>query len=258
IDLNRPPAASNANLGTINPGGAPTTATLVSDADGDNLVVTITQGTKGVATYDPVTGKFTYTANASATSGTDTFTYTVYDGCDTVAGTVTVNIRALGGGGGHTLGFWSNKNGEAKINDGGSAAPELALLSGLNLRNGNGSNFDPTSYSSLKTWLLNGTATNMSYMLSVQLAAMELNVEAGFVNGSARVYAADLLVLFPGGNAAIGLAPDGSISIGDLIVAANSELGLHGSALSGNAWRVYQTALKNALDLANNNLNFII
>ena len=33
--------------------------------------------------------------------------------------------------------------------------------------------------------LLNGTATNMAYMLSVQLAAMRLNVEAGFVSGSA-------------------------------------------------------------------------
>lgn len=32
-------------------------------------------------------------------------------------------------------------------------------------------------------------STNMAYMLSVQLAAMVLNVEAGFVDGSTMVYA---------------------------------------------------------------------
>ena len=38
---------------------------------------------------------------------------------------------------------------------------------------------------------------------------------------------------------------------------ANAELGLHGLALSGAAWRNYQEALKNAIDKANNNLNFV-
>jgi hypothetical protein len=32
---------------------------------------------------------------------------------------------------------------------------------------------------------------------------------------------------------------------------------LHGSVLSGNPFRAYQEALKNALDAANNNLNFV-
>ena len=95
----------------------------------------------------------------------------------------------LGAGGGRTLGFWSNNNGKALMNDGGTMAPELALLSSLNLRNKNGSNFDPTTYARFRTWLLDADAVNMAYMLSAQLSAMELNVEAGLVGGSALVYA---------------------------------------------------------------------
>src|SRR6185503_9794166 len=45
--------------------------------------------------------------------------------------TVEFGNLCLGAGGGHTLGFWSNKNGQATMNDGGSDAPELALLSSL-------------------------------------------------------------------------------------------------------------------------------
>ena len=37
--------------------------------------------------------------------------------------------------------------------------------------------------------LLGGTATNMAYMLSVQLATMELNVGNHFVNPNAIIYA---------------------------------------------------------------------
>jgi hypothetical protein len=86
----------------------------------------------------------------------------------------------------------------------------------------------------------------MAYMLSAQLAAMELNVEAGFVNGSALVYA-------PGTNSANGL---GFATINNLMAEANSELTTHGTALAGDSWRAYQEALKNALDKANNNQTF--
>jgi hypothetical protein len=83
-----------------------------------------------------------------------------------------------GPGGGHAVGFWSNKNGLATMND----AVRFVRSCG----------------SSIATGLLSATATNMSYMLSAQLAAMELNVEPGFVNGAALVYA-------PGTNSANGL-----------------------------------------------------
>jgi hypothetical protein len=89
--------------------------------------------------------------------------------------------------------------------------------------------------------LLNATATNMAYMLSAQLAAMELNVEAGFVDGSAIVFSPEL----------------GFITIGDLMTAANSALGTDGLTLVGDPNRAAQEALKNALDAANNNTNFV-
>jgi hypothetical protein len=135
--------------------------------------------------------------------------------------------------GGKTIGFWSNKNGQAAINDGGTADPELAMLSGLNLTKANGGDFDPTSYWQFRTWLLSATATNMAYMLSAQLAAMALNVEAGFVDSDA--------FYIPYGG-----------TISQLMAEANAELGLHGAAYDGDAWRGYQETLKNYLDALNN------
>ena len=142
--------------------------------------------------------------------------------------------------------------------DGGTVAPELAFLSSLNLRDATGSNFDPVSYNSLPTntafrpWILGANAVNMSYMLSAQLAAMELNVEAGYVSGSSLVYAPGLIPY-----AIPGLTPTGFISINDLMTAANSALGVDGYTPAGDPNRAVQGALKNVLDAANNNKNFL-
>jgi len=137
----------------------------------------------------------------------------------------------LGAGGGLTLGYWSNKNGQGRITDG-----DLSFLRGLNLKGPGCNDFNPATKTQLKNWLLSATATNMSYMLSAQLAAMELNVRHG-VSPDAFVYA-------PGcGN---------FITISVLMNAANTELqncGLN---------RSYQECLKNALDNANNNKNFVV
>lgn len=130
---------------------------------------------------------------------------------------------------GRTLGFWSNKNGQALIDAG-----DLLLLSGLNLRNADGSDFDPLTKLAVKNWLLNGTAVNMAYMLSVQLAAMELNVNNGFVNGNAYYVPAGM-------------------TINDLMAAANTTLGIDGYTPDGDALRAYQEQLKNWLDQLNNN-----
>lgn len=156
--------------------------------------------------------------------------------------TVRFGNLCLGGGGGKTLGFWSNRNGQALI-----GADDLAMLVDLNLRNAAGAHFDPANVAAFRTWLLGGNATNMAYMLSVQLAAMALNVHNGLVDGNALVYA-------PGAQNANAL---GYISVNDLIAEADTELGLHGTAFAGDEWRSYQEALKNALDRANNNLNFV-
>ena len=178
-------------------------------------------------------------------NGDKSYTVVVVDG-STASGLNFGNI-CLGAGGGHTLGFWSNKNGQATMNDGETMTPELALLSGLNLRTAGGGDFDPTSYQAFRTWLLGATATNMAYMLSAQLAAMELNVEAGFVSGSALIYA-------PGTTSA---NVNGFATVNAVMAEANTELGLHGLTLSGSPYRSYQEALKNALDNANNNLTFV-
>lgn len=162
--------------------------------------------------------------------------------------TVEFGNLCLGPGGGHTLGFWSNKNGQATMNDGGSVCSELTLLNGLYLRNAAGTRMNfGCDYTAFKNWLLSATATNMAYMLSAQLAAMELNVEAGFVNGNALVYA-------PGTNSANSL---GFATVNALMSEANAELTLHPTALAGDSWRSYQEALKNALDKANNNQTFV-
>ena len=149
----------------------------------------------------------------------------------------------LGAGGGHTLGFWSNKNGQ-KLFD----AADLAAMVALNLRAGNGAHFNPAGYSAFKSWLLKATATNMAYMLSAQLSAMVLNVREGFVDGDALVHAPDA------GDTGVG---DDFITIADLTAAADASLGLNGLTIAAGPARVYQEALKNALDRANNNRNFV-
>lgn len=84
----------------------------------------------------------------------------------------------------------------------------------------------------------------MSYMLSAQLAAMELNIEAGFVAPGALIYA-------PGTGSANSL---GFATVGAVVAEAEAELCAHPTSFAGDARRAYQEALKNALDKADNNL----
>jgi hypothetical protein len=156
--------------------------------------------------------------------------------------TVEFGNLCLGAGGGLTLGFWSNKNGQALV-----GAGDLAMLTALNLRDGNGAHFNPSNYASFRTWLLGAKAVNMAYMLSAQLAAMELNVYNGFVDGNALIYA-------PGTTSANAL---GFATVNAVMAEANTELGLHGLTKDGSPYRAYQEALKNALDNANNNKTFV-
>lgn len=156
--------------------------------------------------------------------------------------TVEFGNLCLGEGGGHTKGFWQSPNGEALFDD-----DDLALMDSLNLRNADGSNFDPTSYDEFKAWLKGANAKNMAYMLSAQLAAMELNVSHDFVDGGALIYA-------PGTKSA---NEAGFATVDAVMDEANDELGLHGYTPAGNPYRSYQEALKDALDNANNNQTFV-
>jgi hypothetical protein len=176
------------------------------------------------------------------TSSLSSFVYTigVFDGGSTSG--VNFGNLCVGGGGGLTLGFWSNKNGQALV-----GGPDIDMLVALNLRNANGSAFDPANAKALATWLLKATATNMAYMLSAQLAAMELNVFNGFVDGNALIYA-------PGATSANAA---GFATVDALMAEANTSLGTDGYTVAAGPVRTYQEALKNALDKGNNNLNFV-
>jgi hypothetical protein len=177
--------------------------------------------------------------NTTPTSGTVTV------GTEDVHGPDFGNV-CLGAGGGRTLGFWSNRNGQSVLNGLGMSTI-LGQLSALNLVKADGSPFDPNSYTEFRNWILSANATNMAYMLSAQMTAMYLNVRAGFVSASALVYA-------PGTNSAnaAGLA-----TVGDLLSEANLELAAHPTAYDGDPWRSYQEALKNAFDWANNDRTFV-
>jgi hypothetical protein len=169
---------------------------------------------------------------------------TLADGDDT---TVEFGNLCVGAGGGLTLGFWSNRNGQALI-----GSTDLQMLRDLNLIQPKSGSpfwqvFDPTTNVQVKNWLLSATATNMAYMLSAQLAAMELNVFNGFVNGSSLIYA-------PGTTSANAL---GFASVNAVMAEANASLLANPYTVAAGATRTYQEALKNALDRANNNLNFV-
>lgn len=194
-------------------------------------------------------GTYTVTENRPIETNWMATTPTLIEGIVLAGGdnrTAEFGNLCLGPGGGLTLGYWSNKNGQMTMNLGGMAA-ELAFLTSLNLRNASGANFDPTSYPTFRSWLLNATATNMAYMLSAQLAAMELNVLNGRVSPSALVY-------MPGAQSANSL---GFGTVSALMAEANAELGLHGYTPDGSPYRSYQEALKNALDMANNDRTFV-
>lgn len=173
------------------------------------------------------------------------------DSAAVVAGgetTIRFGNVCLGAGGGLTLGFWSNKNGQALI----TATDLQHLRDDFCLRNADGSQFNPTTNAQVRSFLLGASATNMSNMLSAQLTAMYLNVAHGFVNGGALVFAGSN----PSGcNVPVNGA--GFISINALIADASAELCASGLVLSGNPERACQEFKKNTLDKANNNLNFV-
>lgn len=156
----------------------------------------------------------------------------------------------LGAGGGKTLGFWSNKNGQAL-----EYASDFATLTTLCLKKANGTDQDFTqnlaqNKTALHDWLLGANAVNMANMLSAQMAAMELNVLRGSVSWTAMVYGGDCIAnYFPGSN--------GFITINALMGAANTSLCSYGNTPAGHPQRAYQECLKTTLDNANNNVNFV-
>lgn len=139
--------------------------------------------------------------------------------------------------GGHTKGYWSNKNGQQE-----ETAADFVTLTNLHLGNFDGSARDFTAAlninkKNLNTWLLDASAKNMAYMLSAQLAATKLSVIHGYTNPAVIV--------------------DGAMNVNDLIAYADSLLAADSSTLAGDPNRAEQGRVKDILDLINNGGSFV-
>ncbi len=137
---------------------------------------------------------------------------------------------------GKTLGFWSNKNGK-KILD--TNPGWVTLLAGYNLVSEEGNAFDPGNYTQLRNWLLAADATNMSYMLSVQMAALILNLKYICPSGTGDDYGI--------------VVGDTWKSINDLINEANELLKTYPSTPAGNPQRTTLEDYQDIFDDLNNN-----
>ncbi len=114
---------------------------------------------------------------------------------------------------------------------------DLAALTALNLRQYNGkpiadTAFNPTTPGQVATWLLSANATDMTYMLSAQLATMVLNIRHGLVDG-----------------ASFDLCSHETIN--QLVSAANGALSIY-PTVTTSAARTQQETLKTCLDKLNN------
>jgi hypothetical protein len=148
--------------------------------------------------------------------------------------------------GGRTLGFWSNKNGQALLTTG-----DFTALSNLNLRDANGldKNFAGSlaaNKTAFNSWLLSANATNMSYMLSAQMSATKMSV--------------DHLFSLP------NVIVDGTRTVAQEIVYANSlladayvapDLDLKNLTVKASAERTEQGRVKDILDKINNGGSFV-
>jgi hypothetical protein len=141
------------------------------------------------------------------------------------------NVCLMQGTGGRTLGFWSNKNGQALI----TPTDIIALNTLNNLYKLSEWTYPPfTDKTQIKNYLLSATAKDMRWMLSAQLIATKLNVLHDFLSGSTIVYVGSS-----------SYVPSGFISIDEIMENANN-------ALAGTD-RAEQEYWKNLLDGLNNN-----
>jgi hypothetical protein len=252
-------------------------------------LATTTSGIGGAYSFSGLSSG-TYTIVASSVTGyaVKTPATTVTVGCgakiSTPFGEVVLGGKAL------SKGFWTNKNGQSLYL--ANALNSHNALTTLNLTNNLGNAWNPTlpsgtnyndSYKSLATFLNDSTATNMAYMLSAQLAAVQLDVTNSAsikfnldLTVSHTVYAptgatlaqnitpAQFATLYADAfavNNAIGLnkvTALGFVSVGDLIAQADAALAAAPNTIAAGAMRNYQQALKNALDGICNNKNIVV
>jgi hypothetical protein len=162
---------------------------------------------------------------------------------------------------GRTPGFWHNKNGEKLVKESGAGAnwSWLTTINALPLVDGTTNGhyladvpLSAAGFDIISDFLVSGNnAKNMAQKLSQHVCAMQFNLLNGFADEDCLVYT--------GGNSDCVGGVD-TISIGEVMDLAIQSLlddpytpsdGLHDEA------RDYQECLKNILDAANNNANWV-
>jgi hypothetical protein len=176
-----------------------------------------------------------------------------------------------------TIGFWTNKNGQAVLQSHDPAW--RTLINGLHLRTASGGSFTvsttasfSTAFTSFATWMSGANATNMAYMLSAQLAAMELNGAFEGVSANSLLFlgsgsainswsnngqGANLLSNLNSRAQAFGQAgadASGFSAIGKLEADAIFMLSNYGTTTSKGSARIFEEALKIIFDAGNNDL----
>jgi hypothetical protein len=148
---------------------------------------------------------------------------------------------------GYTPGYWHNKNGAKTLK---ANLDCIDVIAAMNLVNKNGTAFNPTDVNDVTGWINKADATNMASKLSSQLAAMALNICVGFVDPDSLVYTGSCADEFGGAT---------QVKIGDVVSLANTDLGIagHNIVTAAGPIRDRQECLKDVLDAANNNSNWV-
>ncbi|MEZ6037057.1 MAG: SdrD B-like domain-containing protein [Planctomycetota bacterium] len=245
----------------------------IGDGSGSDVCGTVFEDTNGNGTRDPGEPGLSGWTVSLADGGSATSTTSEADGSycflDVPAGNYTVELTVMAGyspttalafpievcqcapvAGGdfgvmpqmqncdaRTIGFWRNKHGLNLI----TQYDILPTLPALFIVNASGAYVAPATNNAYKTWLQQANAVNMAYMLSAQLVGMHCNVTVGFVGANCLIDDPDL----------------GIVAIGAVMQMAVESLSDHPFTPSGHPQRAWQEKLKNALDRANNNLNWL-
>lgn len=213
-------------------------ATVVMD-DGAVLRTAVTDATGFYRFPGTAAGSYLvrYTLPGGFTASTPTSYSITVCGCGPTVGGDFGQYQQVQRCDGHTIGFWGNRNGLALVTQYGI----LAQLPALCLVDARGQRVAPATTAEFSSWLRGAKSTNMAYMLSAQLAAMWSSVAVGNVSGDCMIRDCRL----------------GRIAIRDLMARAIASLCAHPYTPSGHPQRAAQEALKNALDAANNNANWV-
>ncbi len=228
--------------------GTPFTGSITyTTAFGDQITVTLSTA----ATSASSVGQYAITATLSGASAGN---YVINPATSTMGTMYVVSVGAdpTSTTWAEAVTFWDNK-GDAKL----ITAADLSSLDALNLVNQGGAAFDPQAVQQLQAWLSISPNATTAYQLAVQLAAMDLNVLAGYVQGTDLIYAGALLP-YASAYGITGLSSGGFIDVQDLMNDANAVLSqVTPGNPSGDPNQAYEAALMQVLQAANLNDIFV-